>query len=166
MTGAIVLLSAELAAAKLPPWTCELSTTRPVTGEPVTIEVRYWWDADHTEPAKMAIFRRLRSLVAVGAVEHGKPGELIPITLPRVSPSAYRGKVTFPDTGRFRIAGCGGGYNRRGYPLRRGVVVAPREAPGAGVSGLAKISLAVGVVVGVGVATVIPIRRRLRPRSR
>jgi hypothetical protein len=34
-------------------WTCELSTTRPVIGEPVRIEVRFWKDADHTKPARL-----------------------------------------------------------------------------------------------------------------
>jgi hypothetical protein len=98
----------------------------------VTIEIRYWWDADHTEPARMAIFRRYSGLraVAIG----GDPGEndarVIPISLPRVSRTAYRGEVVFPDARRFRIAWCGGGYDRRGYPLARGVAIVPREAVG------------------------------------
>jgi hypothetical protein len=135
----VVLMTALPASAKLPPWTCELSTTRPVVGEPVTVEVRYWWDPEHTEPARMAIFRRLRNSFEARAIDHGEPGEyqlgVIPITLPRVSPSTYRGEVVFPDTRRFRIVGCGGGYDKWGYPLRRGVVIVPRQAINAEGSG-------------------------------
>jgi hypothetical protein len=128
----VVLAVAMPAGAKMPPWTCELSTTRPVVGQPVIVEVRYWWDADHTEPAAMAMFRRLRHTVEARAIDHGEPGEydlgVIPIVLPRVNPSTYRGEIVFPDTRRFRISGCGGGYDRYGYPRRAGVVVRPRPA--------------------------------------
>jgi hypothetical protein len=128
----VVLAVALPAGAKMPPWTCELSTTRPVVGEPVIVQVRYWWDAEHTEPAAMAIFRTLRRAVEARAIDPGEPGEydlgLIPIVLPRVSPSTYRGEVVFPDTRRFRIAWCGGSYDRYGYPRRAGVLVRPRPA--------------------------------------
>lgn len=128
----VVLAVALPAGAKMPPWTCELSTTRPVVGQPVIVEVRYWWDADHTEQAAMAIFRRLRHTVEARAIDHSEPGEydlgVIPIVLPRINPSTYRGQVVFPDTRRSRIAGCGGGYDRYGYPRRAGVVVRPRPA--------------------------------------
>jgi hypothetical protein len=39
--GAVLLISPEPAGAKLPPWTCELSMTRPVVGESVRVEVRF-----------------------------------------------------------------------------------------------------------------------------
>jgi hypothetical protein len=128
----VVLAVAMPAGAKMPPWTCELSTTRPVVGQPVIVEVRYWWDAAHTEPAAMAMFRRLRHTAEARAIAHGEPGEydlgVIPIVLPRVDASTYRGEIVFPDTRRFRISGCGGGYDRYGYPRRAGVVVRPRPA--------------------------------------
>jgi hypothetical protein len=148
----------------MPPWTCQLSTTRPVVGEPVTIEVRYWWDPEHSEPADMAIFGRLRSLTAV-AIDYDEPGEfdfgVIPITLPRVDPSTYRGNVVLPDTRRFRVASCGGGYNKRGYPLRRGVVVAPRGRVGAQGPGVPMSTFTIGLVVLAAVVVAI-----LKTRSR
>jgi hypothetical protein len=146
----VVFVTALPSSAKMPPWTCQLSTTRPVVGEPVTIEVQYWWDPEHTEPADMAIFGRLRSFTAV-AIDHGEPGEfdvgVIPITLLRVDPSTYRGNIVLPDTRRFRVAGCGGGYNKRGYPRRRGVIVAPREAVGAEGSGVPLVTFTIGLIV-------------------
>jgi hypothetical protein len=165
LTGIVLVMTALPAGAKMPPRTCELSTTRPVVGEPVTVEVRYWWDAEHTERAPMAIFRKLH-LVAV-AVDRGQPGEyelgVIPAVLPRVSRSAYRGEIILPDTRRFRMRDCGGGYDRRGYPLRRGVLIAPREALGGRASGASIVGLAVGVLIaGLGAATVIATRARRR----
>jgi hypothetical protein len=173
LAGILVLAPALPASAKMPPWTCELSTTRPLVGRPVTIEVRYWWDSDHSEPADMAIFRRLRALQAV-AIDHGEPGEyqlgIIPIVLPRVSPSSYRGEVMFPDTRRFRVRWCGGGYDERGYPLRAGVIVSPR-LPASRLIGKANppMTIVLGLLAaGVGFAGTIaalPGSRRSRRRA-
>jgi hypothetical protein len=167
----VVLAVALPAGAKMPPWTCELSTTRPIVGEPVLVEVRYWWDADHTEPAAMAIFRTLRRAVEARAVDHGEPGEydlgvVIPVVLPRVNRSTYRGQVVFPDTRRFRVSGCGGGYDRYGYPRRAGVVVSPRPAPRPQSDGTDVATIALTSMACLGLAGTIAVRHAARHPSR
>jgi hypothetical protein len=127
---ASLLLSAGPAVAKLPPWTCELSTTQPLVGERVRVDVRYWEDAAHTEPAAWVSFRRLRDLLEARALVPGaqgmdRPGVLT-VTLASVGPGVYRGHLVFPDTRPYRVRGCGGGSDPRGYPRPLGVVVRPR----------------------------------------
>jgi len=147
------------ALAKMPPWTCELSTTRPIVGEPVTIEMQYWWDAEHTDPAESAIFGRYSLTARAMDGAPGDDSQVIPISLSRVNHSTYRGEVVFPDTRRFRIARCGGGYNRWGYPRERGVVIVPREAAG-GETGTMPMLVAGAVLTAAAVGSFRVVRTR------
>jgi hypothetical protein len=135
IVGIVLFASPEPAAAKLPPRTCELSTTRPLVGQEVLVEVRFWNDPRHTHPARWVNFGRLPDLVEARAISPGAPGDVLGVlrgTVHLVEPGVYEGRLVFPDSRSFHVGWCGGGYDRRGYPAERGVVVRPRTLPARG----------------------------------
>lgn len=175
LVGVVALTSAAPASAKMPPYSCELSTTRPVVGQPVRVEVRFWNDADHTDPARWwNPLRRFRDFVEARAIDRGEPEAFVPevlhATVVRVAPGVYRGELLLPDTRRFRIEGCGDGYDRHGYPSRDGIVIVPRAFHGSdpGRSGARSSVNAVAlgaVAIGVGVGTALLVRVGVRRRG-
>jgi hypothetical protein len=129
LTSAALLVSAVPANAKQPPWTCELSTTRPFVGEPVRVVVRYWNDPAHTEPASWGFLPdRIDDFPEVlGDLPNGRGHSQMWGTLRRVRPAVYVGSLTFEDTLRYRVLRCSAPF-RSGYP-RGSIVVRPIARP-------------------------------------
>jgi hypothetical protein len=117
----VLLSSGGPAAAKLPPWTCELSTNRPVVHDPMTIVVRFWHDAAHTRPSRWRLPRILQFIELRGDLPEGRGHSQDHVTLLRSAPDTYKGTLLFSDTRRYEIHPCGTGYDENGYPI--GVLV-------------------------------------------
>lgn len=130
LTAAAVIMAAALARA-MPPWTCELSTTHPVIGEPVRIEVHFWKDADHTKPARLVEWVQAPRVFPRGA--GGSPERTGALQmwgqLRRIGRGVYMGHLVFEDAYRYHVLLCGDRYDAFGY-MRRSVLVKPIPSPG------------------------------------
>lgn len=173
LVGGGLFLAGMPAFAKMPPRTCELSTTSPVVGQPVRVEIKFWNDAAHTDPATWwDVFPRMRDFVEARAIDRGTPGEyvlgVLHATVVRTRPGVYWGVLVFPDTRRFRVARCGESYER-GYPVGS-VIVRPRRFvrtdPGNAGRAPAQTSLGeVAAIAAVGLGFAALLRRRIREHS-
>nr|MBA2632364.1 hypothetical protein [Chloroflexota bacterium] len=94
---AAFLLAVGAAAAKMPYFSVEVSPPDPVDGGVVTIVVRMWDDARHTQPATWGPESPIEGLLEF----RGDAGNL-PITLVRVDESSYAAEVTLPE-GTWRL---------------------------------------------------------------
>jgi len=170
----VLVLSGRSAFAKIPPWTCELSTTRPVVGQPVVVTIRFWNDAEHTDPARWWDFLRgMPDFLHAHSVGRGPNGSLgaaaLHARVERVRPGVYRGRLVFPDARPFRVSSCGSPDNH-GYPFGEGLLVRPRPFqrtdPGNAGRALARTTLSdVVTIAAVGLGFAVLLRRRIRERS-
>ena len=109
IVGTVLLAPTGNANAKLPPWTCELSTTRPVVHERVRIEVRFWWfprpgDPPHTRLDRSMRIRALPGFIVASSDSSGGPGfPSLHAAVRLVEPGVYEAMLAFPDTSRYRI---------------------------------------------------------------
>jgi hypothetical protein len=127
--GAILLTSPEPASAKLPPWTCELSTTRPLVGQEVLVEVRFWNDPRHTHPARRVSLERLPDFVEVRAISRGGLGHALGVlhaTIRPVEGASSRDPSSSRTRDRSESAGAAVAMTVAAIPRR----VGRRPAPG------------------------------------
>jgi hypothetical protein len=169
--GGIWLAPAGPAAAKLPPWTCEVSTTRPVVGESVRIEVRFS-EAPFGEyvPARWVRIPSIPFFVEARSDSSGGPGHpVLTASIHLMNPGVYEATLTFPDTSRYRISSCSSvphehlHRNRPAgvlvHPLPRGARGATKPWTGSTGDG----SQIVGILAGASLIAVILVAvRRLR----
>jgi hypothetical protein len=167
--GTVFLSPMGPATAKLPPWTCELSTTRPVVHERVRIEVRFW-EAPFGEyvPARWVRFRTIPFFLEARSDSSGGPGHPVRLaSIHLVKPGVYEASLTFQDTSRYRVSGCRSVLHEhlRGDPTS-GVLVRPLPlgrrgptTPWAGSTGDG--SPIVGILAGASLAavTIAAVRR-------
>jgi hypothetical protein len=171
LVAGIFFFTSQPALAKLPPWTCEVSTTRPVVGQPVGVEVRFWNDADHTDPATWWDLRGIPDFLEAHSIGRGRTGELGVVVLDSrvelVRPGVYRGQLVFPDARRFRVPRCGGPYEL-GYPSGA-IIVRPRaffaSDPGKAAPAPARTATSgVITIAALGITVAALLRRRVRDR--
>jgi hypothetical protein len=106
---ASVMILGHPATAKLPPWTCEPSTTRPIVGQGVTIVVRFWdRRSGQWVPARWLPLQTIPSFVEARSDSSGGPGHpVLNRSIHLVRPGVYEATIVFPDTSRYRLTGCG-----------------------------------------------------------
>jgi hypothetical protein len=160
---AAVLVMASAPARAMPPWTCELSTTRPVVGEPVPIEVRFWKDAEHTKPVRLAggILGGIKLLEffpeVLGDLPNGRGHSQMYGQLRRIGRGLYVGHLTFDETWRYHVLNCGDRFDAAGY-ARNSILVQPiappRRPSGSKSVGLSQGRALLEVVAIVGAAGV------------
>ena len=163
---ALLLVVPGIASAKIPPFTVEASPAEPAAGDVVRLTVRFWNDAEHTDPARwpdMRVWRKFLWAHPAGSLE-----DATPVDLRLVRPGVYRAELTVPSSGRWILCAwersCAGGPSMAGYPDRIGLEVASQAPhPVAGALAdpsadpsrvplpfLALAALAVGAAVVVG----------------
>ena len=161
----LVLASAGSAVAKFPYFSVELDPAAPRPGEPITVTVRTWADADHSQPSGLTYEGILADLIQFRRTDAVSRPARVPVQLQMVEPDVFRGRVTlaagewtlvaFPH-GRGALGDFG-----PGYPQPMSVVVRDEE-PTAG-------WLAVGLASGaaaLAVAVAMQARRMRAPRDR
>ena len=130
LVATVLLASVETSLAKLPPWTCEFSTTRPVVGHRVDVVVRFWripppGGPIHARPDRSWRIPSIPLLV-------GRPDGPGPVSrtltgsIHLVRPGVYRARFVFPDTSTFRFDACATTYDELGYPAGDRLLVRPR----------------------------------------
>ena len=132
---AVLALSPAVASAKVPPFTLDAAPTDPSAGEVVRLTVRFWDDAEHTDPARWPDMRRLDAFL--WAHPAGSIDEATPIDLRRLRPGVYLAELTMSSPGTWILctwrARCAGGSSMAGYPNRIELEVAssaPKPAAG------------------------------------
>jgi hypothetical protein len=126
-TSLLVALVAVLAIAtpvlaKMPYFTVELDTTAPVKGEPITVTVRLFADAQHALPTDWPD-PALAGLIAIMPADRvaGQPRSL-PVHLNKIGPGTYVGQVVIDRPGRWSLrvfpdrSGWGTSELPPGYP--------------------------------------------------
>lgn len=160
LVGAIAVgvLTAGIAAAKFPYFSVELDPPSPGAGEPVTITVRLWEDAEHTKPATWYPME--------GPVEdliefHGDAGRM-PVTLTPAGVAEYRAEVVLSEGDWQLVAFL---YGRgaldvpaEGYPSSLTVSVASPRAD------VAAMGLAAAAVLALAIPAMLGLRRYRRQR--
>jgi hypothetical protein len=139
-TMSAVLLVASPAAAKLPPYTIELSTHDPVVGEAIDVTVRFWDDRQHTDRARWPDLHGFDAFLWAVPFEPGEGflglGGAISIDVRRVRPGVYRGEVALPEAGRWALcpwstSPCPASGPARGYPGRIELLAGAAPSPAA-----------------------------------
>lgn len=183
LVGAAVLLGAAPAQGKIPPFSVELGPRSPHAGEPVTITVRFWEDAAHTDPARWPSLDALDDFIWAAPMDGADEdlSEARMIDFIRLRRGVYRGAVVLPSVGRWSLCTngppCRTGSHVAGYPERIIVNVRPaatvvpvtevpspgddRGGPGALVTG-ALVLVVTSVATGAG----LRLRRSHRRRAR
>jgi hypothetical protein len=161
---ALLLVVPGIASAKVPPFTLEASPADPAAGDVVRLTVRFWDDAEHTDPARWPDMRAWEAFL--WAHPAGSLEDATPVDLRLVRPGVYRAELTVPSPGRWILCpwerSCAAGPSMAGYPNRIELEVAPpapvasalagppAEPPRGPLSVLALAALAVGAAVLVG----------------
>jgi hypothetical protein len=129
----VMVTTVEPSGAKLPPWTCEPSTTRPVVGQRVEVVVRFWQIPPPSEPIHVRPERHWRIPRLPGFLEARSDGSgatgrrRIAVAVRFVRPGVYHARIVFPASGIYRIEACGTEYDERGYTTPGdALVVRPR----------------------------------------
>ena len=129
-----VLVMAAAPARAMPPWTCELSTTRPIVGEPVRIEVRFWKDADHTKLVRPdgGVFGGIKRVdyfpEVLGDLPNGRGHSQMWGQLRRIDRGLFVGQLTFEETWRYHVLHRGDRFDAAGYS-RSSILVQPVAPP-------------------------------------
>lgn len=162
----LIFASAAPAAAKMPYFSVELDPAQPAAGEPITVTVRTWADAEHSQPDGFTYEGTLTEVVEFQRRGAGT-GVLVPVPLRMVEPNLFRGDVTLP-VGEWRLWAFPHGRGADsdfgpGYPSPIDVVVRQEAGPG----GL-EVPATLGGALAAAVAVVIAFRlRRMHlPRQR
>ena len=133
---ALLLVVPGIASAKVPPFTVEASPADPPAGDVVRLTVRFWDDAEHTDPARwpdMRVWKKFLWARPAGSFE-----DATPLDLRLVRPGVYRAELAVPSPGRWILCPweprCAGGPSMDGYPNRIELEVAspaPESVAGA-----------------------------------
>jgi hypothetical protein len=150
------------ALAKMPYFTIEVDTTAPSQGEPITLTVRLFADAQHTSPTDWPD-RALSGLLAIMPAD-GVAAEArsMPVPLKKIGPGTYVGSVVIHQAGRWILrtfpdrSGWGTSELAPGYPSD---IVLQVAEPGPPLPVVAAIALALAGIAGL--ATIV-FRRNLR----
>jgi len=167
LTASILSLALAIpVSAKTPPFTVELDPAQPVAGEVVTVTVRFWADAGHSQPAGFTFSQPMDELLAFVPSE-GTPRDWIHVTLEPVATDLMRGRVTLPSAGEWTLTpwpgGSGGGPSTSaGYPGPMAVSVAAPSDPAPLLGGL---GLAAAIALGGLALLLARLRRRRRGRE-
>jgi hypothetical protein len=171
-----LMIQGHPATAKLPPWTCEPSTTRPIVGEVVRIEVRFW-DRRFGKwvPARWPTFRSIPLFLEARSDSSGGSGRsVLNRSIDRVRPGIYEAAIIFPDTSRYRLTQCSHTPHYEtdpGFDPARDLVIQPIRRPERGATrpwrGLGEEPSSSSAVPMVGgLATAILLAFVVRDRSR
>lgn len=98
----LALVLAAPAAAKMPYFSVEVDPARPNAGEPITVTVRFWDDAEHTQPATWGPQGRIDDLLAFVPAD-GTSREWVFVPLQSVDTTTMRGTVTLPSDGKWTL---------------------------------------------------------------
>ena len=178
--AAIVTLSAQPAAAKLPYFTVELQPGVPVPGAAATVVVRTFADAHHTAASEISGFTTLPRLFCAfppgsNPVRPGTCAGGVWVDVARTAPNTYTGSVVFPSAGTWTLVSfpeavgpIGYGYPDRtfvrvGGPAVGGVRTLPGARPR---DDLTLFWLGVALFAVLVVAGVVTERRRRAGRAR
>lgn len=181
LVGIAVLLGPAPAQAKIPPFSVELEPRSPNAGEPVTITVRLWEDAAHTDPARWPYLDELDDFIwaapMVGADEDLSEARMIDLI--RSRRGVYRGEVVLPSAGRWslctngppcrtesRVAGHPGQIMVNVRPAPSVVPLSVASSPVDDRSGPAALATGALVVAVASVAAGAGLRRSHRRRVR
>ena len=172
--AAVLVATVEPSLAKLPPWSCEVSTTRPVIGHRVDVVVRFWRIPPPGRPIHVRADRswRIPSIPLLEARPDG-PGPVrrtLTEAIHLVRPGVYRARFVFPDTSTYRVEACGTTYDERGYPAGDALVVRPRPFVGADPGRAASPPEPTGIdgallIAGLGAAVLVASALRRRSSS-
>ncbi len=117
---AVLVLSPGVSSAKVPPFTVDASPNDPSAGDVVSFTVRFWDDAEHTDPARWPDMRRFDEFL--WAHPAGSIKEATPVDLRLVQPGVYRAELTVSSPGIWILCTweprCAGGSSMAGYPNR------------------------------------------------
>jgi hypothetical protein len=101
LAAAMALLPTAPVSAKIPYFSVELEPRGPVAGEPITVIVRFWDDAAHTQPATWGPHGSVDDLLTFVRAD-GAASESVVVPLEPVGADAMRGTVTLPS-GRWTL---------------------------------------------------------------
>lgn len=169
---AAIALATAPAWAAFPPFTVEVTPSRPVAGERVEIVVRAWEDAEHTRPASLVGPEVVDNLIAAYPADRyvgrARTDGRLPIVLRQAGPASFRGAIVFPAPGTWLIVSfpdsLAPSVAEPGYP---DVIEVEVESTGAGPSAVVPTALAAGLALLVGAwLTLRPRRGTGRPSGR
>jgi hypothetical protein len=89
-------------AAKMPYFSVEVNPAQPIAGEPVTVTVRFWDDAEQRQPATWAPHEPTDDLLAF-VPAGGTASNWVFVPLERVATSVMVGTVTLPHDGEWTL---------------------------------------------------------------
>ena len=98
LLAVILLVAPSTALAKLPQYSVEILPAAPVAGEPLTVVIRLWDDAAHTQPATW-----WREATLGGLLEFQDGAERVPVTLTRSDDATFHAEVKLAE-GTWRLA--------------------------------------------------------------
>ncbi|MGH2926503.1 MAG: hypothetical protein ACRDK1_11110 [Solirubrobacterales bacterium] len=156
LAALIALSFAAPVSAKMPYFTVEITPAAPHAGEPISVVVRTWEDAQHTIAAGFTAVEGMGGLLVIRSAGGGSDD--IPVPLEMRAPDQFEGAVTLP-AGEWTLitfpnrAGWATAEVPVGYP--DAIAIAVR---GAG-PGLAQI-VALGVGIAAAVLAIIVLLRR------
>ena len=171
---ALLLVVPGVASAKVPPFTVEASPADPKAGDVVRLTVRFWNDAEHTDPAGWPDMRVFRDFL--WAHPAGSTKEAIPIDIRLVRPGVYRAELKVSSQGRWILCTweprCVGGSSMDGYRNRSELEVgssAPDPAAGAFAAPSAepspsRVPLSLLALAALAVAAAVFVGRSVRAR--
>lgn len=123
----VVLGAAGLVAAKFPYFSVELQPAEPQPGEPITVTVRTWADADHSQPDGLTYEGTLTDLIEFQRTGAGGGPALVPVELQMLEPGVFHAQVSLP-AGEWQLVafphgrGAGSDFGP-GYPEPMSIVL-------------------------------------------
>ena len=145
VSATLLLGSPGSVLAKFPYFSVTLDPAEPRPDQPITVTVRTWGDAAHTEPSGFTYERVIAGLIEFQRVGDGDGPRRIPVALDMVKVDLFRGEVRLP-AGEWRLVAFPHGRGALGdfgpgYPEPIHIVV--DDEPGAA---WPVLSLAAGAV--------------------
>jgi hypothetical protein len=98
----LLAFAASPVLAKFPPFSVELDPAQPVAGQPVTVVVHLWDDAEHTKASTFPIEGEIPGMLEFRPVDGAGPEAAVPVTLRHITGNRLEGSVTLA-AGQWRL---------------------------------------------------------------